>query len=234
MNWWDLYASNTGPAAPDREDDMAKVITIAQQKGGAGKTSLSIHLAVALLGQGKSVGLVDLDPQESMTSWFKLRRETYGKEKDFGLRPATGWRAQSEIEKMKRDFDLVVIDSPPHAETSTRLAIRMADLVLVPVQLSPMDIWASEPTLEMIAKERSRALVVMNRVPPRGKLADDLRQQLEDGDLPLAKTTLGNRMAFAASLMDGRGITEFAKSSTAADEMRALMDEVLARLKKDK
>jgi chromosome partitioning protein len=128
----------------------------------------------------------------------------------------------------------VIIDSPPHAETAARLAIRMADLVVVPVQLSPMDIWASEPTLEMIAKERTKALVVMNRVPPRGRLADDLRQQLEDDDLPLAKTTLGNRMAFAASLMEGLGITEFARSSTGAQEMLSLTDEVLARLKKDK
>jgi chromosome partitioning protein len=213
---------------------MAKVITIAQQKGGAGKTSLAIHLSCALLERGKSIGLIDLDPQESLSAWFKLRRDTQGKDKDFTLRPASGWRAQSEIEKLKKDCDLVIIDSPPHAETAARLAIRMADLVVVPVQLSPMDIWASEPTLEMIAKERTKALVVMNRVPPRGRLADDLRQQLEDDELPLAKTTLGNRMAFAASLMEGLGITEFARSSTGAQEMLSLTDEVLARLKKDK
>jgi chromosome partitioning protein len=213
---------------------MAKVITIAQQKGGAGKTSLAIHLSIALMERGKSVGLIDLDPQESMTSWFKLRRDALGKEKNLTLRPAAGWRAQSEIDKLKRECDIVVIDSPPHAETAARLAIRAADLVVVPVQLSPMDVWASEPTLEMIAKERTKALVVMNRVPPRGKLADDLRRKLEEDELPLANTTLGNRMAFAASLMEGRGITEFAKSSAAGQEILALVEEVLALIKKDK
>ncbi len=212
---------------------MASIITIAQQKGGAGKTSLSIHLAIAFLGAGKRVGLIDLDPQESMTAWYKLRRANFAPEDDLALRPASGWRAQSEIERMKKDFDLVIIDSPPHAETSTRLAIRMADLVVVPVQLSPMDVWASEPTLDMIAKERSQALVVMNRVPPRGRLADELRQKLQDDDLPLAQTSLGNRMAYAASLMEGLGVTEFARGTVAADEMNALMGEVLARLDND-
>ena len=130
---------------------MAKVITIAQQKGGAGKTSLAIHLSIALMERGKSIGLVDLDPQESMTAGFKLRRDIMGKENNLTLRPAAGWRAQSEIDKLKRECDIVMIDSPPHAETAARLAIRAADLVVVPVQLSPMDVWASEPTLEMIA-----------------------------------------------------------------------------------
>ena len=74
----------------------------------------------------------------------------------------------------------------------------------------------------------------MNRVPPRGKLADDLRRKLEDDELPLAVTTLGNRMAFAASLMEGRGVTEFAKSSAASQEILALVEEVLKMVKKDK
>lgn len=210
---------------------MAKVIAVAQQKGGAGKTSLAIHLAVALLGRDRSVGLVDLDPQESLSAWHRLRLERHGPQQDLTLRGAAGWRAQSEIDRLKRERDIVLIDSPPHAETAARLAIRAADLVLVPVQLSPMDIWASAPTLEMIAKEKSRALVVLNRVPPRGKLADDLRAQLEADGLPLAEATLGNRMAFAAALMDGRGISEFAGTSTAGLEIEALADEILALLK---
>ena len=211
---------------------MSKVITVAQQKGGAGKTSVAIHLAVALIGRDKSVGMIDLDPQESLSAWFKLRKETYGKNKDLALKSAAGWKAQSEIDKMKKDMDYIVIDSPPHAETSARLAIRAADLVVVPLQLSPMDVWASEPTLDMIHKEKTKALVVMNRVPPRGRLAEELRQKLEADELPLAKTTLGNRMAFAASLMEGLGITEHAPRSTAGQEMDALVAEILARLKK--
>lgn len=207
----------------------AKIIAVAQQKGGAGKTTLAIHLGIAWAASGKSVAFFDVDPQKSLTAWYGLRSD------DLVLRGAIqfgsfeGWKASSEIAKAKRQCDIIVIDSPPHAETAARTAIREADLVVVPVQPSPMDVWATTTTMDMAAREKSGVLIVLNRVPPRSNVADDLIAQLKKDKLPLAKARLGNRIAFAASLLEGKGVTEYQPRSVAAAEIKALAAEVLKK-----
>ncbi|MDX5361129.1 MAG: ParA family protein [Alphaproteobacteria bacterium] len=208
---------------------MAKVITIAQQKGGAGKTSLAAHLGAHWARKGKRVALLDLDPQQSLSAWFAMRQDLGHDSGHLTLRPSSGWRATTEVRRLGEEADVILIDCPPHAETSGRVAIRSADLVVVPCQLSPMDIWASRPTLEMVEKEGRPALLVLNRVPPRGKLADELRARMAKDGLPLAKASLGNRMGFAASLMDGLGVSEAEPRSKAAREIAALATEILRK-----
>jgi chromosome partitioning protein len=82
----------------------------------------------------------------------------------------------------------------------------------------------------MAEREKAKVLLVLNRVPPRGKMADEMRARLHQDKLPLADASLGNRMAFAASLLDGQGVTESQPSSVAAAEIRALADEILKAL----
>jgi chromosome partitioning protein len=204
-----------------------RVITIAQQKGGAGKTSLAAHLAVAWAAEGRTVALLDIDPQESLTEWWRRRLESKGAGR-LSLKTVAGWRAASDVDRLRREADIVVIDSPPHAETAARVGVRSADLVLIPVQLSPMDVWATRPTIDMATRERVPVLVVANRVPPRGRLPDEMRAELERDRLPMASAQLGNRTLFAASLSEGLGVTEAAPSSPAAQEITALAAEVLA------
>ena len=111
----------------------AKIITVAQQKGGAGKTTLAAHLAVAYTAMNKKVVAVDIDPQQSLTRWYALRQERLGAaaEGEAGVLVSAieGWRARVEVDRAAADHDLVIIDSPPHAETEARIAIRAADLV---------------------------------------------------------------------------------------------------------
>ncbi|HYM33711.1 MAG TPA: ParA family partition ATPase [Candidatus Cybelea sp.] len=206
----------------------ARVITVAQQKGGAGKTTLAAHLGVCWAGQGRRVALIDIDPQGSLTTWYRLRN-------GHGTSAIThcavsGWRAASEVDRLRRDHDVVVIDSPPHAETEAKIAIRAAELLVVPVQLSPMDLWATRPTLQIAEGERRPWLLVLNRVPPRGSLSDVIRHKIAEQRLPVAGASLGNRTLFASSLMDGMGVTEAAPSSIAAAEIVALADELALRL----
>lgn len=214
---------------------MAMVVTVAQQKGGSGKTSLAAHLACAwggrtLNGSARKVALIDLDPQESLTSWYRLREEKLGPDENIALKPASGWRATTEIQRAGRDADIIIVDSPPQSETSTRIAIRAADIIVVPCQLSPLDVWASRPVLELIDKENRTALVVLNRVPARALHADELVGQLKRDRVPLARAALGNRVAFAASLMEGLGVTEADPHSVAAAEVRLLASEVLRKV----
>lgn len=204
-----------------------KVITIAQQKGGAGKTTLAAHLAVAWASAGRSVVVLDIDPQASLSGWAAMRKERPDAPAAPDIRAITGWRVAAEVDKLKKDFDVVLIDSPPHAETEARVAVRVADLVVVPIQPSPMDLWATQATLDLAKQENSTVLLVLNRVPPRSNLADTMGQAIGKLGAKVAKTQLGNRVALAAALLEGRGITEAAPSSVAGKEFAALAKEVL-------
>ncbi|MFD2233974.1 ParA family partition ATPase [Phaeospirillum tilakii] len=208
----------------------ARILTIAQQKGGAGKTTLAAQLAVAWARAGRRVGLLDIDPQGSLAAWFALRRQALGEEDGLAFVQAAGWRLGTELDRLRADRDLVLIDSPPHAETEVRIAVRAADLILVPVQPSPMDLWATAPTLEIARREKSPALVLLNRAPARGRLVERIRAELVAQGVTLAETGLGNRIAFAGAMLEGRGVSETEPRGTAAAEIAALAAELAARL----
>jgi chromosome partitioning protein len=205
----------------------ANVITIAQQKGGAGKTTLAAHLALAWAAAGRRVAVIDIDPQASLSSWFQLRRERLkAAAADIDVAAVAGWRVAAEAERRARTHDIVLIDSPPHAATEARIAVRAANLVLVPVQPSPMDLWATRATLELARSERVPVLLVLNRVPPRAKLTEAMLREFVALDAPIAATQIGNRVALAASLAEGKGISEVAPTSRAGEEIVALAREI--------
>lgn len=209
----------------------ARIITIAQQKGGAGKTTLAAQLAVTWARRGNAVGLVDIDPQRSLASWHGWRREHHPGGVELHLSDVAGWRLGTELGRLRQRFDVIVVDTPPHAETEARAAVRAADMLLLPIQPSPMDLWATAPTARMAETENTPALIVMNRMPPRGKLPEIMLEKLLEEGLPIAHTKLGNRVAYAASMMEGKGVVEYQPSSTAAREIGALATEVMATLK---
>jgi chromosome partitioning protein len=209
----------------------ARIITVAQQKGGAGKTTLAAQLAVAWARRGNRVAVVDIDPQRSLANWHAFRMEQHPDGAPLHLSDVAGWRLGTELDRLRGRFDMVVVDTPPHAETEARAAVRAGDILLMPIQPSPMDLWATRPTVEMADKENTAALIVMNRMPPRGKLPEVMLEKLLEEGLPIAHTKLGNRVAFAASMMEGKGVVEYQPSSTAAREISALATEVLATLK---
>jgi len=203
----------------------AVILAVAQQKGGAGKTTIAVQLGVYWAAQGKRVNLLDVDPQGSMKAWFGLRQEA-GLEGYPNATDVAGWKLSSEIDRLKSQSDIIIIDTPPHAETDARVAVRAAQMILVPVQPSPMDWWATRPTIDIAAREKTRALLVLNRLPARGKLGDSIRAKIEAAKLPLAAASLGNRSAFATSMMDGKGVSETQPKGIAAGEVAALAEEI--------
>ncbi|HYD99866.1 MAG TPA: ParA family partition ATPase [Alphaproteobacteria bacterium] len=205
-----------------------KIVTVAQQKGGAGKTTLVAHLAVAWAEEGRRVALVDIDPQGSLSQWFAEREK--GGAPGLTHSRITGWRTQVEVERLARDHDMVVLDSPPHAETESRIAVRAASLLVVPVQPSPMDLWATRPTLDLAKAERVPAILVLNRVPPRAKLTEELAAKIGELGVPVARTQIGNRTAYPASMLAGRTVQETARRTRAAEEVAELAAELAGQL----
>ncbi len=206
---------------------LPRVITVAQQKGGAGKTTVAVHLSIALMQRGFRLALIDIDPQGSLSRWHQIREQHFGEGySGVTFSSLSGWRVGSEISRLRRSHNLIIIDSPPHVETEARTAIRNADFVLVPVQPSPTDIWATQATVELAKSENIPVRTVLNRVNAQSKLADAIRKELPDQ----TRNYLGNRVMFASALFEGRGVTEVAPSSQASVEIKALAEEVLSML----
>ncbi len=208
-----------------------KIFTIAQQKGGAGKTTVAVHLAVAWAKQrGKKIAILDTDPQGSTSIWYEAREHYLGAE-NTGLtyRKAKGIRAVDEARKLARSHDAVLVDMPPHASTSANAVIRAATLVVIPVQPTPLDFWATMPTLEIAAADKKPVLLVLNRVTPRALLTATMITRLGEYKVRVAKSPLGNRVAFAESIGAGRTVLESQPRSVAATEVRALAREIMRR-----
>lgn len=205
------------------------IITVAQRKGGAGKTTMAAQLAAAFLTMKKTVATVDVDPQGSLSRWADIRQQLMGEDNKLTHLQATGWRTGREVEALARSHQYVFVDSPPHAEADARWAIRAADLLVIPVQPSPMDVWATQATLDMARAEGVATLIVPNRVPPRSNMADGIVGNLDRMGSDVSRIHLGSRVAYAESMLSGRGVVETARLSTAADEVSALAREIVRK-----
>ena len=205
-----------------------KVITLAQQKGGSGKTTLAVNLAVAFARRGMTVALLDTDPQGSLGRWFMARRDRLG---DAGMEfsTASAWGVSYECEKLRRVVDVVLVDTPPKVDADLRPALREADLILVPVAASHVDLWATEGVLDLAARERKRATIVLNRAKAGTRLADEVALAAAELAAELMGARLANRVVYAETLGQGLGAQEAGRSPATA-EVEALADEVLALL----
>jgi len=203
-----------------------QVITIAQQKGGAGKTTIAAHLAVSLAQTGKRVAIIDIDPQGSLTNWHSLREKKFGiGYTGLNFVTSAGWRVESAINNLRGNVDYVIIDAPPHTETESKTAIRASNLIIVPMQPSPTDLWATSTTTEFAQSEKIKTKILLNRYNPQSKLTKEIIAQIPGS---LFKCSLGNRVAFSSCFLSGVTVTECAPNSIAAEEIRSLSREVLA------
>lgn len=213
-----------------KSSGRAITIVIAQSKGGAGKTTLTAHLGVAFAELGHAVTLIDTDRQGSLARWHQQREAGEGGMGKLAFIATTGWRLPGEILRRVREDALLLVDTPPRADAEVRTVIKCADLVVVPVQPSPVDVWATLSTLEIAQAEQVPVLLVLNRVPARAALTAAMRQELSRYDVGLASSSISNRIALAAAFTEGWGISENAPGSAAAIEIVALASELSALL----
>ncbi len=203
---------------------MGHVITFAQQKGGAGKTTLLAHLAVAWVKAGKTVALIDLDAQQSLTRWAKLRADP-----GLALIESRDYRATLDIKSARRDHDIVLVDCPGAASSLLDNVVRETDLLVAPCQPSAMDIWASATIIDAARRFKTPCHILLNRVPPRLGEIDDIIDALGPDTAVLA-TRIGNRIAYSRAIMSGKTAQELGPRSAAARETADLCRELGALL----
>jgi len=190
------------------------ILALLNQKGGVGKTTLATHIAGELALRGQHVVLLDADPQGSSLDWTQ-RRSQQGLPRLFS---AVG--------------DHVIIDGPPRIAALARSALLAAERVLIPVQRSPYDLWASSEMVSLIREGQVfrpalRAAFVINRRVRTTIIGREARQSLAEQPLPVLRSEVHQRIAFADSVAAGRLARETAPDSAAAREITALVDELL-------
>ena len=210
---------------------LSKVITIAQQKGGTGKTTLAVHLALAFIKyHNLKVAIIDTDPQGSLGKWFMIRSEKKISNQNLTFKTASLWGAQYESKILKQDHDIVIIDTPPKIESDARPAIEAADLVLIPVAPSPVDFWATESIIEIAKKAKRKVLIQINRANHRSKLISKTHEYIKSINVKSTDTLIGHRQIFVSSMGEGKTVVEKQRKSKAVEEIKSISNQILLEL----
>ena len=207
------------------------IIPLLNQKGGVGKTTLATHVAGELALRGQQVILLDADPQGSALDWTQ-RRSQQGLPRLFSAVGLARETLHQEAPELARRSDHVVIDGPPRIAALARSALLAADRVLVPVQPSPYDLWASAEMVALVREAQVfrpalQAAFVINRRGITTGIGREARSALAEQPLPSLQSEIRQRIVFADSVAAGQLARELAPDSTAAREITALTDELL-------
>jgi chromosome partitioning protein len=204
-----------------------KTVAILSQKGGTGKTTLSLHLAVAGERRGRSVAVIDLDPQASAAGW----KDSRPGETPVVISIPHSRLAQALQTAKEAGADLALIDTAPHSEAAAMAAARAADLVLIPCRPGILDLRAIGSTADLVKLAGKPAFVVLNATPPRAvNLLADAREAVGVHGVDVAPVAIQQRAAFAHALTAGQTAEEYAPDSKAAEETGALFDWMAGQL----
>lgn len=202
------------------------IIAILNQKGGVGKTTLSINLAAAIANAGGKVALIDADEQGTASDWSAKREGQI-----FPIKPYHKGLKGVGFEDDMKTYDHLVIDGPPRIYGTMEQILRVADLVLIPVKPSAADIWAAENLIQRLRDEQARreglsVAFVINEFRAGQRLGREVQSALSASGIPLVTTTIGSRNAFPISLGNGETVFEYEPKGKAAAEFSALFSEL--------
>jgi chromosome partitioning protein len=204
------------------------VLSVLNQKGGVGKTTLAVSIAACLTEQGKRVLLIDADHQGSALDWKAAR----GDPTTFTVVGIPKDTIHKEVPAMSRDYEWIVIDGPPRVSTVAKSAIAASDIVVIPVQPSPYDVWAAKEIVDLIEevtviKPDLKSVFTVNRRITGTAIGRDVEKALSDYPITVMKASLCQRVSFAESAASGRTVLETDPQGAAAGEVRAVVAEIL-------
>lgn len=204
-----------------------KVITVGNHKGGVGKSTLACNIAVEASREKRKVLLIDADTQKSSMDFRGLRAEVDVPQ--FNAVAVTNPTIHKDIASFN-SFDLVIIDAGGRDTGPFRSALLASDLLVIPALPSQLDIWSTQNTVTLLEDARTfkeiNACFVANRVIPNSNIAKEAYQALIDIGIPLLNTKIHSRVAFAYSISEGKGVTEYEPHGKAAQEMKEFYKEV--------
>ena len=204
------------------------VIAVCNQKGGSGKTTMAINLAGAFAADDMAVLLLDMDPQGSALDWGSIQPPL---PPPFEVAEMDRSRLLRQARLLRRKYEVIVIDCPAKFTDSTSAAIRVADFVLIPVQPSPFDIWASDAVTELVKARqeatggRPLAACIISRAISNTSLQRSIATALEDYGLPVLRSGTTQRVAYATTAAQGKTVFEW-RPTVARKEMESIRDEI--------
>lgn len=198
-------------------------IAVMSQKGGAGKTTLVVHLAVEAQRQGVKVEIVDTDPQQSAGVWSRAR----GGDTPIVTHVQPTKLAAALIQRASAGVELVIIDTAPNAGPDAVDVAKLADRVLIPVRPGVFDLAAARQTIEIVKEAGTESVLVLSACPHRAPEVPMAREALALSGLPVAETAIGDRRAYSRAIQTGRAVNEFEPDGKAAAEIRMLFEEIL-------
>lgn len=201
-----------------------KTLAIISQKGGSGKTTIAVHMAVCAIRQNLHTAIIDIDPQGSAFDWYLSR----GEENELNAVQATAGQLTALLKQAKAGgADFVIIDTAPHSDSAAAMTAQVADFVLMPCRPARFDLKAIGSTAAIVKLAKTPAAVIINAAP-RGKLADEAREALQQQGLTVLDPVLQQRVAYSHAVIDGRSVHEYEPEGKAAEEI----DELFGCLKK--
>lgn len=204
------------------------IVGVLNQKGGVGKTTLSVNLAACLARTGARVLLIDADPQGSALDWAAARQG----DPLFSVVGFPRATIHKEIAQLGQGYDHIVIDGPPRVTDLARSAIMASDIVVIPVQPSPYDIWAAEEVVKLITearvyKENIKSVFVVNRKITNTAIGRDVREALAAYPVHVLAASIAQRVVFAEAAAQGQAIFEIDQAGPAVAEMEAVAAELM-------
>lgn len=195
-----------------------KTIALISQKGGSGKTTLSLNLAIAATLKGKSVVIFDLDPQQSAARWARLRKDD-----NPVIVSGHGPNVADLVRRAKEGgANLVIIDTAPKSESAALAAAKLADVAVIPCQPSSLDLDAIADSVNIVQLAKTPAFFVLNNCRASSTLTDEAEEALGEYGLPIAPVRIGSRVGFIKSLAEGKGVLEHEPGRPASAEIAKL------------
>lgn len=204
------------------------IISFLNQKGGVGKTTLSIQTAYGLQDKGNTVLLVDSDPQGSVRDWHAASEGSVLKV--IGLDRETIFK---DIDNFRSQYDFIIIDGAPQLSLMAAATLKCSDLVIIPVQPSPWDIWAAEEIIRLaksrrhITDDKLKIALAINRCIGNTHLSREIKEALEAYEVPILGSMIYQRVAYAESAKNGSTVIKDDPNSKASLEIKNMVEEIL-------